>query len=126
MSGDMLRRSDQFQVHGLIRTFNNAKPAAHTFFIENEGFHLLGIRHFSHLDSFEMTPINAGLAALAFLFIDDCLEPAWLQNVMKHSQVYGRLYHHAAARTAIAEPCHTKIYLIPGLMQKPSFGRIIH
>ena len=100
----MLRWSDQLQMHGLMRTFDDAKPAAHAFLIQDEGLHLLGIRHFSHLDGFEMTSIDAGLAALAFLFIDDCLKTAGLQNVVQHPQVYGGLYHHAAARTTIAEP----------------------
>jgi hypothetical protein len=41
----MLWRPDQFEMHGLMRAFNDAEPAAHAFLIEDKGLHLLGVRH---------------------------------------------------------------------------------
>ncbi len=126
LSRDMVRRSDQFQMHGLMRAFNDAQPAAHAFFMDNKGLHLLGARHFSHLNGFEGTPFHAGLTALAFLGIDDRPEATGLHYLMQHTQIDSRLDRHAAAGTAVTESGYTQIDLVPGLMEQPFIRRLIH
>ena len=72
----MVRRSDNFQMHGVSRALIDAEPAAHTMLLQDERFHFLGAWHILHLDGIEVTPLDARLATGAFILVDYRQVPA--------------------------------------------------
>ncbi len=72
----MFRGPYQFQMHGMVRAFENADSAAHAVFINDISLHFLRTRDFAHFDAVKDAAFDTGLAALTFRFIDHRPEAA--------------------------------------------------
>jgi hypothetical protein len=71
-------------------------------FVDDIGLHLLGAGRFLHFNGVKVTSLHAGLATIAFRFVNDCAVPAGGQHGMDVTVVSHRLHDHAATGTAVA------------------------
>ena len=99
----MLRGPDQLHCQRLLGAFHHANTAAQTMLINYTCLGFIGTGDIHHLDSIELTALDAGLTAAAKLLVDNGPVSAGGKDFMDVAVLEQGVDYHTAVITAVAD-----------------------